>query len=314
MCVIMLATKVRPTEEMVNRAFDHNKDGVGIAWREDDTVVWKKGIMNLEEAREICKETPLPYVVHFRVASVGGVKESLTHPFVISKDANLALEGRTKGAVLFHNGHWSNWNEKALDAAIYSNSKIPTGQDWSDTRAMAWMVHIYGPGFMDLLTSQKGVLVTPRKFNVFTGNGWDKVNDVWCSNDYFWKGRGQHSSYNYSSKLCSRGKCTNRTAAGKEICDSCERSSTPAPTASDDDHAPVSGNNGGNKRPLVQILTLSEVQKLYSEKKVSKSTWKKFQKWNNVIGKGGNREARAKATLLKLSVRIADQLLHGSPA
>lgn len=325
MCVIMLVSKARPSEEMVERAWDHNKDGAGFAWREGDEVFWEKGVMTLPRAKELAANLPLPYVAHFRVASVGGVKESLTHPFSVSKDVKLELAGKTKGAVLFHNGHWSAWSDKTLDAAIHSNNKVPEGSDWSDSRAMAWLVHIYGPGFMELLTSQKGVLMTPRKFNIFTGNGWEKINEVWCSNDYFWKGRGYRNVGHYR-KLCSIGKCTNNSQHGKDICESCERetkamaaevagstASTSGDTASVGQSQPsaVGVATGGIGRPLAHILTMSEVETLYKNGYISKGMLKKYRKANGSILEKGNRGDRARKAMGDLSQDIAERLLAG---
>lgn len=324
MCVIMIASKVRPSDEMVTRAFEHNRDGAGIAWRErtrngEVEVVWKKDL-DLDAVKELCKNVPMPYVAHFRVASVGGVKGSLTHPFEVNVEAGTALEGRTRGSMLFHNGHWGGWADKALDAAINSNNRIPAG-DWSDTRAIAWMVHIYGPGFMEFLTGQKGVLFSPQATNVFTGNGWDKINDVWCSNDFFWKGRS-HTAY--SGKYCSVGKCMNRIMTG-DLCP--EHASTKTDAASADDSeevstasTPISTNSHlvsivrgvKDTGPLAEVFTLAEAQALFKSKKLSRSKVKQFQKFYGDLGRGGNRERRAKANLLRLSLIVAEQLSSGS--
>src|SRR5690242_816977 len=131
MCVIMLASKTRPTEEMIRAAWSKNPDGAGIAWPDRGEVAWEKGIMKVDRILELCAKVPMPYVAHFRVASVGGVKETLTHPFIVSLDAPLMLKGRTKGALLFHNGHWGAWSDQALAAAIHSDNRIPEGNDWS---------------------------------------------------------------------------------------------------------------------------------------------------------------------------------------
>lgn len=323
MCVIMLVNGTRPTEEMIDRAWNSNKDGAGIAWREKDEVVWEKGIMKVERIQELCAKVPTPYVVHFRVASVGGVKESLTHPFLVSPDANLALKGRTKDAVLFHNGHWGAWNEKALDAAIHSNNKVPPGSDWSDSRAMAWLIHIYGPGVMELLTTQKGVLMTPRKFNIFTGNGWEKINDVWCSNDYFWGGRRFNNSNQSYGRMCSIGKCTNRVTGNKDVCDSCAKERQEAAkeigkegeskSSVGQSHSTLSIVGGGNANgPLAKMFSMAEVESFYKTKAISKSTLKKYRKAHGASGEKGNRGLRALKQMRELSIDIAERLMTGS--
>ncbi len=325
MCVIMVANKVRPSDEMIDKAWKANDDGAGIAWREGEgrnkEVVWQKGVMNLEEIRDLIKNVPMPFVVHFRVASVGGIKPSLTHPFIVNRHATLELNGRTKGSVLFHNGHWSAWQDKALDAAIHSNTRVPEGSDWSDTRAIAWMVHIYGAGFMELLSTQKGVLMSPNGMNVFTGNGWEKVNDVWCSNDLFWKrSYGTVTTYR---RVCHVGHCKNQAQAGKDICESCEQLRMKAAaevagnaTAGEKkiNVSPVEVATGDSRGPFAQTLTLEEVEKIHkvSNLLVSKSTLKKYRRAVSEATEKGNRGLRAQAKMRQLSERIAEALVTGS--
>lgn len=327
MCVIMVIGKTRPTDEMVTRAWDHNRDGAGIAWREGDEVVYKKGIMNLDEIRPLIKKVPTPAVVHFRVASVGGVRKSLTHPFPVSKKTDLSLEGRTKGNLLFHNGHWGAWDDKALDAAIAADVQIPDGE-WSDTRAIAWMVSIYGLGFMELLTQQKGVVFGPNTMKVFTGrDGWDKINDVWCSNDNFWRGRTTTTVY--GGRLCRQMSCTEKAEQGREYCTKCEakRSQTVSVDGDDkEDHsssgdAAKSGTGKGSKdvavgvmtgRPLDKMLTMDQVSKIYRMGGMSKKKFKDFRKQYQHLGKGGNREKRAMLRLLQLSQQVGATLQTGT--
>ena len=350
MCVIMLANRTRPTQEMVDRAFDWNKDGAGIAWREKDKdgtpyVHWKKGL-DLEEVSEMCKRVPTPFVVHFRVASVGGVRKSLTHPFPVGPDATLALEGRTTGTVLFHNGHWSPWADKALDAAINTGRKIPVG-DWSDSRAMAWLVDVFGPGFMELLTQQKGILFGPTKadLDVFTGGtGWEKINEVWCSNDFFWVKKRVHAgangsssgnttssvtpSTNYGNIRCKAGKCQNYAIYAKDLCWSCDRDQKNKESGTDpkSDSEDTQGNNSVNtepskilipaalagvKLPLDQTLTLLQAENLFAEKRMSQRKIKKFRRYYSDLNKGGNKAKRGIQQLWKLSCEVVKNLSIG---
>lgn len=229
MCVIMLVTndKNRPTDVMVEKAAAYNDDGIGLAYREGNNrenreVVWKKGFeeVDVPEVVELCKTLPVPFVVHFRAASIGDVCKQLTHPFPVDKRSSLALNGRTKGYVLFHNGHWSNWYDKSLDAALRSNTPLPRGK-WSDSRAMAWLSSIFGEGFMEFLPDQKGVLFGANDYDVFTGkDGWVKVNDVWCSNNHFMT-RSRVSSFptdGWGNRVCRFGQCQSHNVDDKGYC------------------------------------------------------------------------------------------------
>lgn len=191
MCVIMLVDNkknARPTDIMVEKAWLRNPHGAGIAWREGDEVVWQKG-MTYEEICKAIKETPLPYVAHFRHSSPAAgseknIKPAMCHPFPVDRKSSLALTGRTKGYVLFHNGNWSAWEFEVKQAAIHSNTPLPVGK-WSDSRALAFLCSIYGLGFMELLSDQKGLAFGPKYYEVFSGRGWYPLNEIWCSNDEF---------------------------------------------------------------------------------------------------------------------------------
>ena len=234
---------------MIEKAFDHNADGAGIAYRKtnkdgEDVVYWNKGL-GVNEIVEACAEAPLPFIAHFRIASIGGVSPLLTHPFPINRNGSLALEGETKGYVLFHNGHWKEWNDYCLRATNARDVdgkliQVPMGR-WSDTRAMAWLCAIHGPGFMNFLPEQKGIIFGPKDMQIFDGNGWDKIElggkdeFVWCSNSFFMKGQkvsgqqmihqpGRHTTYppHVHGQTPGRGAGANgrfcRYGIGKDCC------------------------------------------------------------------------------------------------
>jgi hypothetical protein len=200
MCVIAIVETKRPTEYMVQRMWEQNSHGGGVAWREDGQVKWKKGL-NLADMKQLAGALPLPYILHFRIASVGGAKKELTHPFAVDDflQSSLALEGSTKGGVLFHNGHWNDWFGELLRTAALYREQVPTGV-YSDTRAMAWMTSHYGQGFLDAL-DEKTVILTPDDLSVTVGGGWVEVEGVWCSNDY-WDRRYSQPT------MCKNRSCT----------------------------------------------------------------------------------------------------------
>lgn len=187
MCVICISETVRPDESQVEKMFEANPSGAGIAWREvtgDGPVVrWEKGL-ELEQIQKLCAEAPLPYVAHFRIPSCGGDSGALCHPFPVDRESSLALSGKTKNYVLFHNGHWSEWKRVMLDTALKTGKKLPVGK-WSDSRAMAWAVAHYGLGFLDLI-DEKVIVFGPEDYEVFPGTGWNKVKEgLWTSNSYW---------------------------------------------------------------------------------------------------------------------------------
>lgn len=314
MCVIMLVNSARPTEEMIEKAWSANDDGGGVAYKQGDEIHWEKGIANVEDMKKLCAELPLPYVAHFRIASIGAVKPALTHPFPVGRDASLALKGRTKGGVLFHNGTWHQWQDKTLDAAIHANVKLPAGNDWSDSRAMAFLISLYGTSVMEMLPAQKGIYFTPKKLLIFTGGGWERVNGVYCSNDFFMRRTTGAFKKTYPSRMCRASRCTRDAVVGGDFCKECndkkeaeDKSRTNGSTTA---LATVQG--GHNSRPLMRSYTVQEVEKLHKANIVSKSLLKKFKKATHNLSLPGSRGERAKRQLQELSEDITERYVIGA--
>ncbi len=190
MCVIFAVSKTRPTGEQIAQAYAANPRGAGIAWREvvdGKTVVrWKKG-MDLKTSQEMTAKAPMPFVIHFRIPSIGPDKPQFNHPFPISANVELALEGETEGSVLFHNGTWSGWRDIRNMAHFYA-AKLPLG-DWSDSRAMAYAAWLGGLGELTFI-DERVVAFGPNTFEIFNHKTWTRVEEgFWASNNGWSFGR-----------------------------------------------------------------------------------------------------------------------------
>jgi hypothetical protein len=214
MCVIFVAKDTRPTDEMVEKAWKKNDDGFGIAWRERVKgrdgkttlqVRWDKGIEDVELAKKYCREKPLPFIAHFRIASCGGIRPELTHPFAVDETVPELLNGQTGGYVLFHNGHWAKWGDYSMDMTIHLKTKVPKGA-WSDSRAMAWAAAHYGNEVLNFI-GEKCVVFSPTDLEVFRKD-WEMIDGVLCSNNYFQTGtQGYYGNYRQRT-MCKFGTCT----------------------------------------------------------------------------------------------------------
>lgn len=131
-CVIFVADTDRPTSEELEQANKVNGDGIGVAWhdKEKGYVRWTKGL-DLKTVQEMAADLPLPYAIHFRLASIGPKVPGLTHPFPVEYKVRLDLMGRTSRGVIMHNGSWFAW-DKAVPVGIIKKGV------WSDSRAIAW--------------------------------------------------------------------------------------------------------------------------------------------------------------------------------
>jgi len=94
MCIILICDKKLPSKSLLKKSAKVNPHGAGIAWVRDGFVYWKKGINTNEIIRMIeDKEVSLPFIVHYRIASVGDICDELTHPFTISKKPKFRTRG-----------------------------------------------------------------------------------------------------------------------------------------------------------------------------------------------------------------------------
>lgn len=291
MCVIMISETKRPSNEMVEKMFNDNPSGAGVAWREKGKVHWSKGL-NVEEAKDLIAKVPLPFVAHFRIPSCGGATPYLCHPFPIDKGASVALEGSTSGYVLFHNGHWARWKDTLLEATVRGNVKIPTGK-WSDSRAMALLASIHGLGVLEFI-DEKIFVFGPDDHEIY-GNGWSKVDDIWVSNK-MWEGFGnQHMrGSNWRGPTGGRG--------GNHSCDS-NSASSQKQLAAGSDEKKVNGSNSNSKeqkntgkgstgstresRGTSTEIPFVEAIKLRGEGKLSKKAFKRARnKYESMVRKG----------------------------
>lgn len=164
MCVIAVCKNNLPNEHELQMMEAANPHGGGVAWVEDGAVSYLKGV-TATKIWDLIKSGRIvaPAIFHFRIGTVGGNTNELCHPFPVTSQAGLKTYG-TANAVLFHNGHWSDW-EKAMGTAILSNKrKLPSGP-WSDSRAMAYLAHHYGVQALSFLisSSQKVAILKPKE-------------------------------------------------------------------------------------------------------------------------------------------------------
>lgn len=185
MCVIIAVKEGQncPPLKMLQDAQKNNPDGAGVAWVDREFVKWKKNL-KAEKLYEIGQEIPSPFLIHFRLASIGGKSPHLCHPFPVSKTVPLDLGGAIRGRVLVHNGHWSDWKKVCLDTLVKRGGHFPEGK-FSDTRAIAWLVNIYGTGVLNLIDEKVAVLSSTAGLKTF-GGGWQEHEEYLVSNTHSW--------------------------------------------------------------------------------------------------------------------------------
>jgi hypothetical protein len=168
MCVIIVAETGKPDLETLQQCQAQNPHGAGIAWRDGGVVKWKKGL-KANDVFDIVKRVEVPFVIHFRMATQGGISDEMCHPFPVNKECSIAVDGSAT-KVLFHNGHWSEWEEAVFKSAISMGIRVPEG-NWSDSRAMAWLVRNHGNAILKFIQRQKVCLLSNTEVRVF-GDPW----------------------------------------------------------------------------------------------------------------------------------------------
>lgn len=197
MCVILVCEKQKPNFKTIKACYNSNKDGMGIAFLRKGQVHWAKGIEKPEDINNLVELVKPPFVLHFRISTVGGNSKLLTHPFPIMNSAKLALWGRTKSGVLFHNGHWSDWEERLFDI-VMRGYKLPKGE-WSDSRAIAWLTAKFGEQMLSLIPAQKIAILSPSGVKTY-GVGWIKKDGILYSNlnhEYTYVGYNTDDGYDW---------------------------------------------------------------------------------------------------------------------
>lgn len=183
MCIIAYCRKRRLSEAEIEKCWRDNPDGAGVAWTEGQNVCYIKGMQTVNEMVYVLNDEriKLPYVAHFRLATSGTKSMLLTHPFLISPNSPLQIEYKGPASVLFHNGHWTEADEKLLTYCITHNIKIPDGI-FSDSRIIAIFARYLGENFLSLI-SGKFVVVSPRNKIKFYGN-FEETDGIMFSNGF----------------------------------------------------------------------------------------------------------------------------------
>lgn len=182
MCVAIACETRFPSKKVLKMCEEKNSDGGGIAWVEDGVVKFRKGI-GYRKIWKITKRINPPALIHFRIATAGGVTPLLCHPFPINGEATLDTEGEAD-TVLMHNGHWNDWRKTCLKLTVNRDLTFPKGP-WSDSRAMAWLASSAGSTVLELLDEKIALLTGNKKLTLF-GSYWSERDGIFYSN-LFWE-------------------------------------------------------------------------------------------------------------------------------
>ena len=114
MCIIAIKKKgyPLPDESIFQTMFKNNPDGAGFCYTYNGKVIIQKGYMSFKSFQEALKRVSenidtyhSPMMFHFRIATHGGIKPALCHPFPLSKKIpNLKCLYIQSDLAIVHNG------------------------------------------------------------------------------------------------------------------------------------------------------------------------------------------------------------------
>lgn len=118
-----------PGKKTLKTCFDNNPDGAGYMYPFKDRVIIKKGFMTFNSFWKSLTETrkkygdDLPYVLHFRISTQGGINPECTHPFPLSPNMAELKKTRTFSSFgIAHNGIISLTSCGYLKSVSYSDT------------------------------------------------------------------------------------------------------------------------------------------------------------------------------------------------
>lgn len=170
MCIAILKTKEATiTDEVLRTCYNNNKDGCGFAYCENKTVYIKK-FMNfdrfLEEYKKV--EGKSNMLIHFRIATHGGVNVDNCHPFILNDRM-----------ALIHNGIIAGYGDKTnkSDTRDFIDKVI------GNISHRMWR----NPSFRELVGNAIGygkfcILDTDDNYYIINEHKGEWVDGVWYSN------------------------------------------------------------------------------------------------------------------------------------
>ena len=193
MCVIVAKPKgvKMPSLDVLRRCWERNPDGAGIAYTVDDGVRIDKGYMSFEEYVDHLQDLEFDLglderdvLLHFRIATAGGITPGMTHPFPLSAStAALRRRSQTTEVAVAHNGHIYMMPQMAglSDTAVYIKTRLSTfyGRDrrfWKSRDTMRLIA---------AEISSKMTILSPDGLR-FIGEFYN-IEDVYYSNVYWAK-------------------------------------------------------------------------------------------------------------------------------
>ena len=188
MCIAIYSLKGNeiPTKEILKNCFKANPDGAGFAYTYKGTVYTYKGFFKFDEFYKKLTECDKKYnlkncgvLIHFRIATHGGINAANCHPFSLSsKESKLKATFVKSNYAVIHNGVCSitatvSKKETLSDTALFVRdylSKIATFNNWFDNPYVMSLVESMIDSKMAILNADGRIIATSGFHRAEDGN------------------------------------------------------------------------------------------------------------------------------------------------
>lgn len=180
MCVAIYKPKKTnlPSLEILKQCWDANPDGAGFAMRMEGEyaieihkgyMIWKQFVTAYEKYH--LADFAGDLLLHFRIATHGGISPGLTHPFSLTKDVKLLKHANVKtNYALIHNGMLPIEPDEGSDTMEFCRRLAPLYQNI--TAALNLIEGMAG--------NNKIAIMTRDKVHLF--GDWETIDGVYFSN------------------------------------------------------------------------------------------------------------------------------------
>lgn len=173
-------------DEHLQNGFENNPDGGGYCWHDGGRVFYRKGIFAFEEFLKSYRQDvgDKPAIVHFRMATHGGVNEENCHPFDVGNGAMMAHNGIIQVETERGESDTRAFIRKRIAPVLTSNPDAVRDPSWVESIDAA------------ISGSKLGFLYPDGKHYIIGEKRGQWEDGVWFSNSghkascHWWSGRG----------------------------------------------------------------------------------------------------------------------------
>ena len=190
MCIIVYKKEgvSMPSRKTLETCFSNNPDGAGYMYAVNGAVYIQKGFMTFRSLwKSLCKTrkdwTGTALVIHFRIATHGGLGKAMCHPFPVTRDTERLKATACRAQIgLAHNGILSltaDAKSALSDSALFARdylTRLCTRQNWyKDDSLISIINELRGTSRLVIMSGNGGTALFGKWYT--DNNGVDYSNE-----------------------------------------------------------------------------------------------------------------------------------------